>query len=212
MTKPAKVPAIGKARPHNRPPNRWPTGEDGLTDRQRLFVAEVQVDWNYTQAALRAGYAAASARDTAHDLMKDPKIKAAIGDTVKSRIAEAGVNRGWVLTNLVDVHAKASKVDTLGGMDRRLKALELIGRHRDVDAFRGTGGGPTEPMAPTRGWDLDRLDDQELDTFERLLAKIQVGYDEQSDAGNGARGEGKADAGPGAASDDAEPGNDQSEV
>lgn len=47
-----------------------------LNDKQRRFATEYLKDQNATQAALRAGYAKASAHSQAHDLLKKPEIRA----------------------------------------------------------------------------------------------------------------------------------------
>ena len=50
-----------------------------LNDRQCRFVAEYLVDLIVTQAAVRAGYIAATAREQASRLLANAKVAAAIG-------------------------------------------------------------------------------------------------------------------------------------
>lgn len=194
------------AEPEATPPARFsvsPTGgligEDGLTVKERLFVAEIQVDWNMTQAAIRAGYSKHSANDIGREMMRKPKIEAAIAEAMEHRVKKAGVNASWVLGKLVDVHTKAERIEGLGALDRRLKSLELIGRHVDVAAFRGTGGFRPIGEGPPREWDLSLLDDEELKVFERLLAKI---------TSEGSTDDGTRPGGNGGASDEGRPGVD----
>jgi phage terminase small subunit len=151
----------------------------GFTPRERLFVAEYPVDWNATQAAIRAGYSRHSAADIGYELTHKPKIVDAITAYLAKREEKAEISRGWVLARLVDVERETAEV--LSAKDgtgkaaarlHRLRALELIGKHVDVNAFRtqlGISGPDGSPL-----WDLSRLNDEELDTFERLLAKISV--------------------------------------
>lgn len=49
-----------------------------LTDKQQRFVEEYCVDWNATQAAIRAGYSEHSAFQTGAENLKKPKVAAAI--------------------------------------------------------------------------------------------------------------------------------------
>ena len=49
-----------------------------MTPRQERFVEEYLVDLNATQAAIRAGYSARSARGNAYGLLKRPEVKAAV--------------------------------------------------------------------------------------------------------------------------------------
>ena len=55
-----------------------PSGRRGLNLRQRRFVEEYQVDLNGAQAAIRAGYAKASAARQASGLLRRPDVAAAI--------------------------------------------------------------------------------------------------------------------------------------
>lgn len=191
MTEQAVVPA---------PVDRYGRDMTGFTPRERLFIAEYPVDWNATQAAIRAGYSAKSAKDIGYELTRKPKIIDAITAVLAKRVEKAEVDAKWVLARLVDVEAEAAKVaddrDRGAGSRaaarlHRLRALELIGKHVDVNAFRTQFGISAPDGSPL--WDLSRLDDGELDTFERLLAKISV---LRSDPG-GADREDEA-AGPGA--------------
>ena len=49
-----------------------------LTTKQRRFCEEYRVDWNGKEAALRAGYHAGNAKQSASELLKLPKIRAEI--------------------------------------------------------------------------------------------------------------------------------------
>lgn len=55
-----------------------PKNEDGLTDKQRAFAREYLKDNNGTQAAIRAGYSAATAESQASRLLRNVKIRAFI--------------------------------------------------------------------------------------------------------------------------------------
>jgi phage terminase small subunit len=176
--------------------DRYGRDLSGFTPRERLFVAEYPVDWNATQAAIRAGYSARSASDIGYELKHKTKIVDAITAYLAKREDKAEISRSWVLARLVDVEAEAAKVaedkDAVGRTAarlHRLRALELIGKHVDVNAFRtqlGISGPDGSPL-----WDLSRLSDEELDQFERLLAKISV---IGSDPGREDRAEGPAGA------------------
>lgn len=50
------------------------TASKKLNEKQKRFADEFLVDLNATQAAVRAGYAKASAHSQASDLLKNPKI------------------------------------------------------------------------------------------------------------------------------------------
>lgn len=56
------------------------------TPRREQFCAEYIVDYNGTQAAIRAGYAAGSAAKTAYDLLRLPEIKSRVEQELKACI------------------------------------------------------------------------------------------------------------------------------
>lgn len=59
-----------------------------MTPRQERFVEEYLVDFNATQAAIRAGYSAHSARGNAYGLLKRPEVRAAVSRG-RARLARA---------------------------------------------------------------------------------------------------------------------------
>lgn len=73
-----------------------------LNAKQQLFVVEYIVDWNGTQAAIRAGYSGRSARKSANDLLQKPAIQTAIASELDARIKRVKVDADWVLNRLVD--------------------------------------------------------------------------------------------------------------
>jgi len=166
--------------------DQYGRGKDNLTPRQRLFVMEYPVDWNATQAAIRAGYSVKSAADIGSENLQKPAIIEALTRHMAGREEKAGVDRAWVLARLVNTEAEAAQAIEDGKANKglgvatarahRLRALELIGKHVDVAAFRSQFGGDAGGDHG-RLWDLSKLDDEELDTFERLLAKISVAGD-----------------------------------
>src|SRR3954467_14617733 len=66
-----------------------------LNDRQARFVAEYLVDLNATQAAIRAGYSAASARQMGAENLSKPDIQAALAEAraVRGRRTEVTADR-----------------------------------------------------------------------------------------------------------------------
>lgn len=74
-----------------------------LNYRQNLFVFEYLVDYNATQAAIRAGYSERSAGSMGHDLLKLPEILEAISEAAQGRLDRAKVDADYVLTRLLEV-------------------------------------------------------------------------------------------------------------
>jgi phage terminase small subunit len=100
---------------------------DDLSSRQRAFCAEYLVDRNGTQAAIRAGYSAASAKQQASRLLAHPKIKANITAALEQLALDAGVKAEDVVAKLKQI-AWSTPSETWRSSDI-LKALELLGKH-----------------------------------------------------------------------------------
>lgn len=158
----------------------------GLTYKQQRFVEEYGVDLNATQACIRAGYSRNSAKDQGYENLRKPAIVDAITAVLADRSEKTTVNRSWVMAQLVDVHEQ-TKIETSAAQRAiRLRALEMIGKHVDVRAFRAGLGFSNDGLDDDGRsiWDLSKLSDgplssdynglSEFEVFERLLAKISI--------------------------------------
>jgi phage terminase small subunit len=86
-------PAYGDQQPENKP---W---HEGLTDKQRRFVEEYCKDSNATQAAVRAGYSVASARQQGHRMLTNVDILAG----VRQKMAELTISSEQAAKHLSDI-------------------------------------------------------------------------------------------------------------
>ena len=120
--------------------------EKKLKAKQQRFCDEYLVDLNGTQAAIRAGYSAKTARQMAAENMAKPAIKAYIGKRMADKEAELVADQAEVLKYLTSVlrgHSKSEVVVVEGTGDgcsearsiqkapdekERLKAAELLGK------------------------------------------------------------------------------------
>lgn len=75
----------------------------GLTKRQQAFIDEYLIDLNGTQAAIRAGYSPACARQIADENMSKPVISAAIERALAERSRRTGVNQDRVIRELAKI-------------------------------------------------------------------------------------------------------------
>lgn len=89
---PAKKPATVKKVSKN------PCAQLGLTAKQQKFVDEYMVDLNATQAAIRAGYSADTARFIGHENLSKPYIQLAIADARKAQQERTQITADRVLT------------------------------------------------------------------------------------------------------------------
>lgn len=75
-------------------------GLDGLLPAQRRFCREYVLDWNGTQAAIRAGYSPRTARSQAHDLLTKPDIRAEIGRLEREAAEKLEIDHHDILRRL----------------------------------------------------------------------------------------------------------------
>ena len=120
--------------------------ETALKPKEERFCLEYIVDYNQTQAAIRAGYAEKSAAKIGCKLMKDPRILARVKELQKEQADRLCLSSDLVvikLLELVDICMAAKpvmewdysnhemsptgeyQIDSKGAT----KALELLGRH-----------------------------------------------------------------------------------
>lgn len=125
--------------------------------RKQLFVGEYLIDLNQTAAAIRAGYAPKSAKDTATRLMKEPAVVEAIEKAMAERSRRTGISQDRVINELAKiafvnpadfidfdtckVKKEFSSDDTATiqsiktgkqkeiGLYNKIHALELLGKH-----------------------------------------------------------------------------------
>jgi phage terminase small subunit len=67
-----------------------------MTDKQKSFIEHYILDYNGTQAAIRAGYSAKYAGQQAFQLLSDPEIQAAIRERREKLAKDTGVDVDWV--------------------------------------------------------------------------------------------------------------------
>lgn len=76
---------------------------DKLTPKQRQFVQEYLVDFNATQAAIRAGYSQKTAQVIGAENLKKPMVAAEIQRLGAKTAAKLEVSREWVLERLMNI-------------------------------------------------------------------------------------------------------------
>jgi len=104
-----------------------------VTPKQQRFVEEYLIDLNATQAAIRAGYSADTARQMGSENLSKPDIAEAISVANAERSAKTAIDAAWVLVEARSVYDEARGI---GKLPEALKALELCGKHVDIQAFK----------------------------------------------------------------------------
>lgn len=129
-----------------------------LTDKQEAFCREYLIDLNATQAAIRAGYSHRTANEQGARLLANVSIQGRISELKQARNERNDINADYVLRQAVKLHERCMqevRPKMQGGVQKiemnedndliayyefnatgAAKALELIGKHVDVQAFR----------------------------------------------------------------------------
>jgi phage terminase small subunit len=119
-----------------------------MTPKQQLFVREYLVDLNATQAAIRAGYSAKTARSIGSELLTNPDIAAAVQAAADKRSAKAEITAQAVLQNIQRIATRAEADDD---WQAALKGNELLGKHlklfTDKVEHTGANGGPIQVVS-----------------------------------------------------------------
>ncbi len=119
-----------------------------LNKRQLAFCAEYIVDLNATQAALRAGYSKKTAYSQGQRLLKHAEVAQEIGKLKSRREKRTEINADWVLKASVALYNRCMEAEDVKDKDGNslgmakfhaagaAKALELVGKHCNVEAFK----------------------------------------------------------------------------
>lgn len=74
-----------------------------LTAKQEIFVQEYLIDLNAAQAAIRAGYSSATAKEIGAENLTKPNIRARIDEALAERSRRTGINQDRVVQELARI-------------------------------------------------------------------------------------------------------------
>jgi phage terminase small subunit len=106
-----------------------------LTAKQQAFCEEYLLDLNATQAAVRAGYSAKTARQVGSQNLSKLVIAEYIAESMKKRSKKTEIDAAWVLAKSVILHNRCMVEGDEFSPSGAGKALDLIGKHIDVQAY-----------------------------------------------------------------------------
>ncbi len=126
-----------------------------LTPKRQRFVEEYLIDLNATQAATRAGYSAKTANEQGARLLANASVAQAVSEAKVERSETTAIDAAYVLRQAVKLHERCMQeispiVDRKGqqvtdeagnplfefNATGAAKALELVGKHVDIGAFK----------------------------------------------------------------------------
>jgi phage terminase small subunit len=107
-----------------------------LTPKQQRFVAEYLIDSNATQAAIRAGYSAASAKVTASRLLTKANIRAAVDAKQTKIVNKLEITAESLIRDVRDIGDEARMAESYAAA---IKSRELLGRSlKEANPFAET--------------------------------------------------------------------------
>ena len=118
-----------------------------LNDRQVRFCEEYLIDLNAMQSAIRAGYSEKTAKQMGSENLSKPDIANYIAELKAKRSEKTTIDAAWVLNAAKKVHDRCMQEEAVTDRDGAPtgeykfehsganKALEIIGKHIDVQAF-----------------------------------------------------------------------------
>lgn len=129
-----------------------------LTAKQAAFVQEYLVDFNATQAAIRAGYSEKTAGKIGFENLQKPEIQAAIKDAMGDREKRTHINQDFVLSELYKIATQGADDGPESSLkySNKLKALELLGKHMAMFTDRSEVTGTLSLTMESYLEDLDK--------------------------------------------------------
>jgi phage terminase small subunit len=91
-----------------------------INDKQKRFCHEYIVDYNATQAAIRAGYSERSAYNIAHNLMKNDEVQSFISSLSRAVFSETYISKARILQELTQVMIQNENLYA------KVKAIEIF--------------------------------------------------------------------------------------
>ncbi|MEO0449087.1 MAG: terminase small subunit [Pseudomonadota bacterium] len=102
---------------------------DKLTPKQEAFCNEYLVDLNATQAAIRAGYSEATAKEMGYENLTKPHIADEVARLKAIRSERVEINQDYVLDTIVGVIERCKDDEDKKLSGHIIKGAELLGRH-----------------------------------------------------------------------------------
>lgn len=104
--------------------------KDELTARQEQFCKEYVVDFNASQAAIRAGYSKNAAGAEASRLLKNVKVAARCRELITKRAKRCEVNADYVIGKIQETIERCSQAEPVEEFDHELKEYVKTGEFK----------------------------------------------------------------------------------
>lgn len=144
-----------------------------LSNKQSVFIREYLVDFNATQAAIRAGYSPKTARSIGSENLTKPDIQ----DEIRRRIEEQAMSANEVLLRLadmargdmgdfLDIGSRGFVIDLEGANEKGLtKLIKKVKQRTTINRTTTQNGNETET----------EVHDMEIELYDAQAALVQLG-------------------------------------
>lgn len=142
--------------------------EKTLNDKQKQFCNEYIVDFNGTQAAIRAGYSKKTAYSMASENLKKPKVQAHIKELIENRNKRTKITQDEVVANIVEVMNRCMQKVPVMIYDKVEKDYIQVQDENGADVWKFDSQGANKAldmlMKHTGGYNADNTQKQQTIT------------------------------------------------
>ena len=92
-----------------------------LTEKQKQFCNEFIIDFNGTQAAIRAGYSPNSAKSIANENLTKPDIQEYLKELIEKRNERTRITQDEVVANIVEVMQRCMQAKPVTFLGKQVK-------------------------------------------------------------------------------------------
>lgn len=135
-----------------------------LTKKEKQFIQEYLVDLNATQAAIRAKYSPATARQIGAELMTKEKIRDAIEEAMAIRARRTGITQDRVLNEI----AKVAFLNATDVIDMDEATIRGDANREDTAAIASV-------RVKTIPTEVGNITEREVKTYDKLKALELIG-------------------------------------
>ncbi len=120
-----------------------------LNEKQKQFCNEYLIDFNGTQAAIRAGYSPKSAYSTANENLRKPEIQSYLKELIENRNERTKITQDDVIKDIIEVKNRCMQKAPVMFMGKQVqdesgnnlwkfdsqgatKALDMLAKHTGI--------------------------------------------------------------------------------
>lgn len=134
-----------------------------LNDKQKQFCNEYIIDFNGTQAAIRAGYSKKTAYSTANENLRKPEIQSYLKEIIEDRNKRTNITQDEVIKKIEKVVNVCMQLVPVNGDLKIYKLVDSSGANKALDML----------MKHTGGYEIDNKQKNSVLNLADAAAKIK---------------------------------------